>query len=189
MVNKHSYIFDESLYRKGFEPPVLSPAKIITNPGEKYSLKHRLWQGCPTIVRTPEGRLWAGWYSGGIKEPDTENYNLLVYSDDDGETWSEPVLVIDSISEQFIRAMDIQLWIDPNKKMWVFRTQTRDSSYFDENGRNKSYCDSIFGVWAVTTDDIESDHPIWSEPRRLNDGFLRCKPTVLSDGRWYDTRN
>ena len=62
---------------------VLEPARIVTAPGKKYAWVSREWQGCPTIARTARGRLWAGWYSGGIIEPDERNYNLLVYSDDD----------------------------------------------------------------------------------------------------------
>ncbi len=184
MINPELYKVNPDLYKEGFEPPVLKLAHIITSPGHKYQVQNRLWQGCPTIERAPGGKLWAGWYSGGPREPDEDNYNLLVYSNDDGLSWSDPVLVIDSIKEEFIRALDIQLWIDPGGRLWVFWTQTRDSSYFNEEGRNKSYCDDIFGVWAITADDADSDDPHWSAPRRLSDGFLRCRPTVLSDGRW-----
>ncbi len=104
---------------------ILEPAALISEPGEAYSLDFRKWQGCPTIARTAGGRLWAGWYSGGICEPDENNYNLLVYSDDEGSTWSDPVLVIDSRPEIRLRAMDIQLWMDPAEKLWVFWTSDR----------------------------------------------------------------
>lgn len=80
--------------------------------------------------------------------------------------------------------MDIQLWLDPNHRLWVFWTQTRDSSYCGNDGRCLSYCDDIFGVWAITTVNLNSDHPCWSKPKRLSDGFLRCRPTVLSNGWW-----
>jgi len=175
---------DQSMYAQGLYPPALEPAEIVENPGPAYAEKARLWQGCPTLARTPRGRLWAGWYSGGIREPDEENYNLLVYSDDNGDTWSEPVLVIKSIPERCLRAMDIQLWIDPNETMWVFWTQTRDSLAKGENGRCVKYCDDIFGVFAITTTDLDADAPRFSPPRRLSDGFLRCRPTVLSSGLW-----
>ena len=56
-------------------------ARIITDPGEEFQVSHRYWQGCPTILRTPRGRLYAGWYSGGTGEPDPENYNLLIKSE------------------------------------------------------------------------------------------------------------
>ena len=34
---------------------------INTAPGEEYAERFRFWQGCPTILRTPGGRLFAGW--------------------------------------------------------------------------------------------------------------------------------
>ncbi len=97
-------------------PPLLSA------PGEEYALKHRLWQGCPTLLRTPKGRLYAGWYSGGAGEPAMDNYNLLVRSDDDGWHWSEPLAVFPSVSEKNFISIDIQLWLDPLNRMWVFIT-------------------------------------------------------------------
>lgn len=160
---------------------ITEPAAIITEPGEQYAPENRKWQGCPTLARTPAGRLWAGWYSGGICEPDERNYNLLVYSDDGGITWSDPVLVIDSRPKLHLRAMDIQVWMDPADRLWVFWTQTADSEQKDENGRCLEYADGIFGVWAVTTMDTASSKPSWTQPVRISDGFLRCRPTVLSN--------
>ena len=177
-------MMDSNLYKQELEPPVLSPAKLIISYDEKYSLKNRLWQGCPTIARIPEGRLWAGWYSGGTREPHEDNYNLLVYSDDSGVNWSDPVLIVDSVPEIFLRAMDIQLWLDPYNKLWVFWTQTRDSSFKNENGHNLAYTDDVFGTWAINTAETDSNSPSWSEPVRISDGFLRCRPTVLNNGRW-----
>lgn len=177
-------MIDHSLYAPGLYPPALEPAAIHYSPGKAFSEESRQWQGCPTIARTPGGRLWAGWYSGGIKEPDEDNYNLLVYSDDNGSTWSEPVLVIESIPGQCLRAIDIQLWIDPRNRLWVFWTQTRDSKAKDESGRCVKYTDDVFGVFAMVTEDVESDTPRFDAPRRLSDGFLRCRPTVLSSGIW-----
>ncbi|MGN1052211.1 MAG: sialidase family protein, partial [Candidatus Scatosoma sp.] len=53
----------------------------------RFGEKIRKFQGCPTLAITPKGRIYVGWYSGGTREPHMENYNLLVYSDDDGQTW------------------------------------------------------------------------------------------------------
>ena len=33
----------------------------------------RTWQGIPGIERTPKGRLFVSWFSGGTKEPAPEN--------------------------------------------------------------------------------------------------------------------
>ena len=61
----------------------------------EYSVRQRLWQGCPTILATRSGRLLTGWYSGGIREPSLRNYCLLAASADRGLNWQEPLLVID----------------------------------------------------------------------------------------------
>ncbi len=152
------------------------PIEIVTSPGEEFSTKYRFWQGCPTIQVTPGGRLWAGWYSGGTIEPSTRNYNLLVKSDDGGLSWSEPELVILSNKEAMILAIDIQLWMDPDNQMWVFWVQ-RDFHFEKKDTSHLS-------TWAVTCDNPDADQPVWSEPRFVAPGFLRCRPTVLSDGRY-----
>ena len=72
------------------------PVIVNTSPGEEFQLSRRFWQGCPTILRTPKGRLYAGWYSGGTGEPAPDNYNLLIKSDDEGWNWSPPVAVVAS---------------------------------------------------------------------------------------------
>ena len=74
----------------------MSSCPLNFHPGPEYHTGNRFWQGCPTILRTPRGRLFAGWYSGGTGEPDPDNYCLLVRSEDDGLNWSEPELVIPS---------------------------------------------------------------------------------------------
>ena len=95
--------------------------------------------------RTPGGRLWAGWYSGGPKEPDeTQLTTSLPAAMMMARTGCEPVLIIDSIPEKLLRAIDIQLWTDPGGKLWVFWTETRDSVEKDENGRCLEYCDDYF---------------------------------------------
>ena len=89
----------------------------------KYDEDIRQFQGCPTIAVTQKGRIFVAWYSGGTGEPDMENYNLMIYSDDNGKSWSKPVLVIPSNKERFIHALDIQLWISPQGKLYVFWVQ------------------------------------------------------------------
>ena len=34
---------------------------------EKYDEKKQLFQGCPTIAITKNGRIFVGWYAGGLK--------------------------------------------------------------------------------------------------------------------------
>jgi hypothetical protein len=44
--------------------------------------------------------------------------------------------------------------------------------------------DGRYGIWAITTDDPDAENPKWSEPRRLGDGIMLNKPTVLRNGDW-----
>ena len=156
----------------------MHPITLDTAPDERFALSRRLWQGCPTILRTPKGRLYAGWYSGGSCEPDPENYNLLIRSDDDGWTWSEPLLVVASETDNGFVAIDIQLWLDPENRMWMFITQR-----YVDGDRRLSDPDHL-ALWAAVCDDPDAETLTWSEPRFIANGFLRTQPTVLSNGDW-----
>lgn len=71
-----------------------------------------------------------------------------------------------------VRAMSAAIWIDPAGKLWVFWGQ----SFGQQDGR--------YGIWAITTDEPDAEEPRWSEPRRLGDGIMLNKPTVLGNGDW-----
>ncbi|MBQ9115739.1 MAG: exo-alpha-sialidase, partial [Clostridia bacterium] len=184
------------------------PCEVLYKPDDpKYSEDIRQFQGCPTLAVTKGGRLFLGWYSGGTKEPHIENYNLLVYSDDNGESFSRPLLVIPSSAERFVHALDIQLWIAPNGSLWVFWVQNNafpDTSELAESLKGSSgrpsvskdgwrFPDMRHTSWCVVCDDPDAEDMIFSEPRMIGIGFLRCKPLVLSSGRWiffnYDQLN
>lgn len=87
---------------------------------DKNSLKtfysqNRLWQGIPGIVRTSTGRLFSCFYSGGITEK-MGNYSVLLQSDDDGFSWSEPILA--AYIDENSRCYDASVWIDPLGRLW-----------------------------------------------------------------------
>ncbi|MBQ9501282.1 MAG: exo-alpha-sialidase [Lentisphaeria bacterium] len=154
------------------------PFIVDAEPKEAYRERFRFWQGCPTILRTPGGRLFAGWYSGGVGEPDPENYNLLVRSEDEGMTWSPPELVISGRPEEDYIAIDIQLWLDPLDRMWLFFAKISCAP-----GAKPADPDH-WTTWAMVCADPDAEKLQWSEPRFLVTGFLRTQPTVLSDGTW-----
>ena len=90
----------------------LKPANMVTGRlGGRYVGRNRKWQGIPSLTRTRGGRLYVCFYSGGEGEG-AENYVLLKKSDDDGKTWSEPVLAIDPAGN--VRAFDPWLWTAPD---------------------------------------------------------------------------
>lgn len=142
---------------------------IITAPGEEYGDGKRIFQGIPAIERSPKGRLWAAWYSGGDNEgPD--NYVVLVTSGDDGKTWTPPALVVDPAYP--VRAYDQTLWVDPAGRLWLFWAQAKQ--WWDNRG----------GVWAMVTENPDDASPTWSAPVRIADGVMMNKPTVLKNGTW-----
>ena len=168
---------------------------IIYPQGEKYINESiRNFQGCPTIAVTKKGRIFLGWYSGGTKEPHMENFNLLIYSDDGGKTFSKPVLVIPSCKERCVHALDIQLWINPEGELcvyWVQNNTTLRDREMPEHSEGQPLVaddDYIFGdfehaMWKTTCCDPDADILSFTSPEYMDKGFLRCKPTVLSSGR------
>ena len=167
------------------------PCSLLLNSKDpKYHVDNREFQGCPTIAITPKGRIYAGWYAGGWCEPHIENYNLLVYSDDQGKTWSEPLLIIPSSEENLVHALDIQLWVSPEGKLHVFWVQNNvevahpgiKGLYVD----GYLFTDNTHAEWLTVCENPDAEQPVFSAPRYLDKGFLRCKPLVLENGRWFN---
>ena len=146
-----------------------TPARLHFSPGPEYADDKRMFQGIAGIERAPNGRLWATWYCGGQGESWC-NYVLLATSDDDGETWSEPLLVVDH--PERVRVADSCIWLDPTGRLWLFWKQ------------GHTLHDGQWGVWAITTDQPDQPRPTWSEPRRIADGVMLNKPLVRSNGEW-----
>lgn len=149
----------------------LRPPQVLAPPPQVQSLRTRAFQGIPSLAIAPGGRLWATWYAGKTPNEDANNYVVVTTSGDHGRTWSESHL-IDPDGEGPVRAFDPELWIDPEGRLWSFWAQAID------------HIGTIAGVWAMTTDEPDVAHPVWSTPRRLADGIMMCKPTVLSSGEW-----
>ncbi|HLW86665.1 MAG TPA: sialidase family protein [Candidatus Sulfotelmatobacter sp.] len=147
----------------------LQPPPINTSPGPEYASWTRMYQGIPGIERTARGRLWAAWDAGDVDEGPM-NYVAVVTSSDDGKNWSEPKLVIDPPGN--VHAWLPCLWIDPQGRLWLFWSQ----DYGGWDGRG--------GVWAIISDNPDSENPRWSAPRRLADGRAINKPTILTTGEW-----
>ncbi len=98
---------------------------------------------------------------------------MLKRSDDGGESWSDVKLMI--LPRVGTRAMSAAIWIDPQDRLWLFW------------GQSVGMQDGRYGIWAITTDDPEAAQPQWSAPRRIGDGIMLNKPTVLANGDWLLT--
>lgn len=159
--------------------PLIPTAKILFDPPEDFALKNRLWQGCPTLECTPGGSVYGGWYSGGTREPSLHNYNVLYRSTDEGFSFpGKPLLVIAGDPEKNKIIIDIQLWCDPAGKLWCF--------WVERDCLLPKRAEKHLGNFAIVCEnpDAETRDLIWSKPLFIGEGFLRCKPTLLSDGRW-----
>lgn len=160
---------------------------INLTPDDSVSEDHRAWQGCPTVAVTKKGRLFAGWYSGGVFEPCLYNYNILAMSDDGGKSWSEPILTVGTDEKNRIRKIDIELWINKDNSLWVMWTE----SPYTENSKPGTIktpfaCDyhrEFPHTEVMICKDPDSDVLVWEKPRRMCDGFMRNKPIVASGGR------
>src|SRR5207302_9399117 len=73
----------------------LVPPKLNTAPLPKYDYDQLDYGMTIGIERTPKGRLWACWVAGGDSP---KAFFVLATSDDNGETWSKPRLVVDAHS-------------------------------------------------------------------------------------------
>lgn len=152
-------------------PSGLTPAKVIVNPGAEYQRAARIWQGVATIACAESGRRWAAWYTGERTEM-PGNYVVLAYSDDDGQTWQDPAVVIAPV--EGCRACDPCLWIDPTGKLWLFWQQSGEFKYYDGS----------VGVWAITSNNHAKGVATWTDPQRIFHGIMIQKPIVTSDGAW-----
>lgn len=130
----------------------------------RYTSENRKWQGIPGIERSVGGRLFATFYSG-METEDLGNYVMLVRSDDDGETWTEPIAVADFGTES--RAYDPCLWVDPKGRLWFFFAVMPDHR-----------------VLAHRCDDPDAAVLSWSEEIFVGEDVMMNKPIVTHDGRW-----
>ncbi len=60
----------------------------------QHYAEKRLWQGIPSIGMWKGGRIFAVFYSGGIRE-NVGNASFIIMSDDDEKTWPHRLLLDD----------------------------------------------------------------------------------------------
>ena len=150
----------------------LAPPKLNTSPLPDYDYDQLDYGMTIGIERTPAGRLWACWVAGGDSPA---AFFVLATSDDDGESWSKPRLVVDAHDDRLPAERSVlvgNLWTDPLGRLWLIFDQSMDM--FD--GRA--------GVWVAVCENPDAEKPKWSRPRRIWHGVTLNKPTVLSSGEW-----
>lgn len=150
----------------------LIPPQLNTSPLPQYDYDQLDYGMNIGIERTPKGRLWAAWVAGGDSPA---AFMVAASSDDDGETWSRPRLVINSHAKTLPLPRTVivgNLWTDPRGRLWFFFDQTMN--HFDGRG----------GLWTAVCENPDDETPRWSAPRRIWHGSMLNKPTVLSTGEW-----
>lgn len=150
--------------------PALVAAEILRPVNEAMLPHPRNFQGIPGVAVTEGDILHAVWYGGGNGEG-ADNFTMLARSWDGGSTWSGIHTVI-AHSHPLVRTFDPVIWTAPDGVLWLFYAQAIQ------------WWDGRAGVWAITCAKPEAESMKWSEPRRIADGVMMNKPTVLRDGRW-----
>lgn len=141
--------------------------------GEPFVERHQTWQGIPGLERTAKGRVFASWFTGGLKEPSPENTVLLCYSDDHAQSFTSPQVMAEP--RNGTRCFDPTLWLDPKGRLWyIFNRGNQDTAVHDVHAR-------ICG-------DPDATPPVFGAEFRVGfEGpyaFRMNKPTVLSSGEW-----
>jgi hypothetical protein len=150
----------------------LIPPTINTDPLPQYDYDQLDYGMTIGIERTPKGRIWAAWVAG---DDGPKAFFVVNRSDDDGETWSKPCLVIDSQAPHLPLPRSTivgNFWTDPLGRLWLFFDQTMN------------HVDRRHGVWAIVSENPDDEKPTWSAPKRIWHGAVLNKPTVLSNGEW-----
>ena len=154
------------------DAPSMQPPQHLGPPRSDHSVTNRAFTGIPSMAVAPKNRLWATWYAGVTPAEDLNNYVVVSTSSDGGATWTE-VMTVDPDAGGPVRSFDPELWVSPNGRLFLFWSQM-------EKGRR----DAELGVWCVETDEPDAAQPAWSQPRRIGDGVMMCKPLALSSGEW-----
>lgn len=153
---------------EGVETDSMKPFPVLCPVPERLSDANRHYQGCPSVTVSPGGRLWAAVITGDSTEGE-ENVNVVFSSGDGGRTWTKPLFAVDCPGP--LRVLDCGLWTDPQGRVWFFYAQLY------------GFWDGRAGLWVKQAIDPEDPNTAWTPARRICDGYLKNKPTVLKDGR------
>ncbi len=132
--------------------------------------EQRKFQGIPGVEIMPSGELFVCFYAGPEPAEGHGNYVIVTRSRDGGRTWREELAVM---PEPGMRAFDPVLWREPAGNLLLFYAQSSSSGNWDS-------FDGKAGVWMSCRESSGS----WSSPRRIADGVMMNKPTVLRNGNW-----
>lgn len=152
---------------------MLVPQKIRQFSDDSYLPQNRHYvMSSGGITQTLGGRLWIMWAGGGDS---WDAHLLFAYSDDNGETFSEPRYILagpktpGGLNTCIIEG---NLFCDSNGVLHVFYCQ------------RLGFVDGRCGAWHAVCRNPDDASPVWETPERISDGSILDKPIVLQDGRW-----
>ena len=149
----------------------LNPAKIFIRPSAlRFQDRYRRWQGIPSIEVTDRGRIFVNFYSGQEAEVGG-NVMILCVSDDRGQTFRSAEVAVEH-PDPACRIYDPNLWIDPDGRLWMTWNQSR------------GFNDGRIGVWTAICEQPDREPLQFTSPRRIANGIMMNKPTVLKNGDW-----
>ncbi len=164
-----------------------APAEIISNPTGDLAKGTKPFQGISSIAVSPKGRVFVAWYGHG-KTEDQNNYIMLSYSDDMGESWGDIKFIVRSPYCGKVRLFDPAMWTDKDGKVWLFWAQKGEPDLKEMSHRKH-------GVWCIVSDNADDKEIKWTAPRRLADGVMMCKPITLKSSEilfpiafWQNTK-
>ncbi len=141
---------------------------LLHDPNEKYADESRIFQGIPGIECSVGGRFFTTFYTG--EETEMNGNFVLVQKSEDGEHYEKSFMAV--LPPENTRCFDPCLWRDPANRLWLFWAQ----SCTQYDGR--------IGVWAAVCQDPDADMVRFGEPRRIANGIMMNKPTILDNGEW-----
>ena len=138
----------------------------------RYQVASRNYTGIPSVECTGE-HIWCLWQTGGDKEPHPENYCVLAYSDNGGESFVDSALIFEAFFEGKQTNVFIPMIITDEKGQLIV--------LFSIKGR---YYATVITNPTAPIEEIE-----WQEPRCIYEGInIVNKPLkVKKDGKevWY----
>lgn len=137
-----------------------------------YGPQRRTFQAIPTMAVTGN-RIWLAYFgyndlpTGEV----TGTYQILVYSDDGGATWSREFYLVPA-NPATDRVGDARLWAAPDGKLWLFYLQSG----------NGVTLDTQVGAWVTIISDPETADPQFERGFWFADGIVNSP--FLYNGEW-----
>ncbi|QDS93941.1 hypothetical protein FF011L_27180 [Roseimaritima multifibrata] len=162
----------------GKTPPSLTKVNYKgQKPYHKHRINLRVFQGCPQVEISEEGRLWATWFGSNVQAERApfheDQFSVISTSADDGKTWKE-VFIFDPSEMLDGGASDPMLWKDPQGNIRFIGLRNIDFKGKDEFASS---------AWEFTMLDPENEHTAWTKPRLLgNKNISVMKPLIFPDG-------